>query len=113
MKQYTLELITITNDDFPNGFRFDELMEAVILNTPPNGMPSAEVIKCSTIYFDFKKAKESLNGVANGWAWRISPEDYQFVKKQLADMKWALTPRTVRVIRQFIDSMNDAKEGTV
>jgi hypothetical protein len=113
MKVFTLDLTTITNDDFPKGFRFDELMEAVILNTPAQGMPSSEVIKCSNIYFDFKKAKIAQNDQNGGWSWRVSQEDYVFIKKQLEDMKWALTPKTVRVIRQFIDQMGNATEGVV
>ena len=108
MKVVHIPIKTIKADGFAEGFKYSTLMEQVILNPGPGGLPTDQLIKGAAIYFDFKKKlAENPNG---DWTWRITPEQKGYLLSQLDAMKWTPNQLTVDLIIAFINNVRESKE---
>jgi len=110
MKAHKITIKRHALESDPRGFALDDVLESILLNSPPGGATTDQILKAGALYLRFMEDRKKNDG-ADSWDWLIERELFQTLLAQLDGMRWATTSAEVRLLLlAFVKEIRESKE---
>lgn len=115
MKSRKILVKTVALKSDKKGLNLAELIEVLILNTPPGGSTTDQIVKCGSLFAQFTTDRDkNEKAKKKEWVWWLAADHYATLLGQLDAMRWnAGSPDLMMAVVDFIKSIKEAKEEEV
>lgn len=113
MKAFPIRLLRAQPVGIKEKLDHCEMMEAIILSSPPGGSTTEQVIKSGILYNAFREEAEK-NVTTDEWTCFLSKENYTILLAQLDSIRWTQSSPEMRMaIIDFIKGIKESKEELI
>lgn len=97
------------------GMHQKDVLELIILASPPEGLKSDTLLKTGELYLSFREAaKKAKAKKQKNWIWYIDKDQYQVFRSQLDVVRWNGLSGELRVLlMNYIKVLRELKEEEV